>query len=311
MNYLGIDIGGTDVKIGIIDKEGNVLYTSKYSVSFDAYETPILQTVIKSIHSFLDNSGIQIASIIGIGVSATGQIDANIGKVIGTGGHIKNYCGAEIKKEIEEAFQLPCTVMNDANCMLLGEVWKGSAQGYKNVVAYTIGTGIGGGIMVDGRILTGQAGLAGELGHMSIAYDGIQCSCGNRGCFEKYASTSALVNNVKKLNLAIFQEQNIDGIKIFDQVRRGNLQVTEIVNQWIDAIACGTISLVHMFNPELIVIGGGISHEEDLLIKPLEKKIRETVMPAFQKNLKIKSADLGNTAGMIGAVYNFISSQHS
>ena len=154
-HYLGIDIGGTAVKLGIVDEAGAVLAKAEESVSFDGYRTPILITVLKAAQAFLAAQSVPAESLAGIGVSATGQIDSRKGIVAGTCGNLPNYIGAPIKAELEKTFGLPVTVANDANCMTLGEVWVGGAQGYTDVIGVTLGTGVGGGILTGGRLLEG------------------------------------------------------------------------------------------------------------------------------------------------------------
>ena len=168
--YLGIDIGGTAVKLGLVDGTGHVLVRDEQSVSFDGYKTPILTTVERAAADFL---AAQSVSPVGIGVSATGQIDSNRVIVAGTGGNLPGWDGAPIKETLERAFSLPVTVANDANCMCLGEAWAGAAKGYTDVIGITIGTGLGGGILTGGRLLEGARGLGGELGHFRLhALDG-------------------------------------------------------------------------------------------------------------------------------------------
>ena len=177
--YFGIDIGGTAVKLGIVDETGRVLLKGEESVSFDGYQTPVLTTVRRAAKEFLTTNAIPVESLAGIGVSATGQIDSRKGIVAGTCGNFPNYIGSPIKSALEEDFGLPVTVANDANCMTLGEVWVGAAQGYTDVIGVTLGTGVGGGILTGGHLLEGARGLGGELGHYRThALDGVDCTCG-------------------------------------------------------------------------------------------------------------------------------------
>ena len=310
MKYLGIDIGGTAVKIGIVTEKGQILNKCSYDVAFDGYETPIFETVKKSIDLFLKDSNILAKELGGIGVSATGQIDSNIGSVVGVGGNIKNWCGTEIKKELEAIYNLKTTVINDANCMVIGEQWIGRARGYKNVIGITIGTGVGGGIIVDSKILLGSIGIAGELGHFSIDTNGRKCTCGNVGCYEQYASMTALVKEVKEHYLELgnvsFTKEEVNGMVIFNELEKNEV-LQKIVNQWIQNISKGLISLTHIFNPKIILIGGGVSIQEKLFIKPVREIVLNKVMKRFSKNFKVESAMLGNDAGLVGAVYYNIS----
>ena len=182
--YLAIDIGGTAVKLGIVDEEGRVLSKTEQSVCFDNYETPILTTVLSAAEQFLKEQAVEPQGLAGIGVSAAGQIDSRKGIVAGTCGSLPNYIGSPIKAELEAKFGLPTTVANDANCMTLGEVWVGGAKGCTDVIGVTLGTGVGGGILTGGRLLEGARGLGGELGHFRThALDGVLCTCGASGCW--------------------------------------------------------------------------------------------------------------------------------
>lgn len=306
--YLGVDIGGTAVKLGIVDEKGNVLEKTDYDVAFDNYETAIIDTVEKGIAEF---AGDRLSELSGIGVSATGQIDTKNGVVIGGCGYIPKWEGSPIKERFEAKFGLTTTVLNDATAVAVGEQWCGAATGIDNVVVMTIGTGVGGGIITDSRVLMGVRGLGGEIGHFTIKYDGIPCTCGNNGCFEKYASMTALANTVKAdkalLNEISLSESEVNGRTIFEHL--DNEKIAKYVDDWMNCISAGLVGLVHIFNPEVIIIGGGISNEDELFIKPLRKKIISHAMPRLGEQLKVKAAKLGNKAGMVGAVAYFISSQ--
>lgn len=312
--YLGIDIGGTAAKFGIVDSFGNILKKDEFSVSFDGYETPLLQTVLKRSEEFISSSGYNISEISGIGVSATGQIDVNRGIVAGSAGHIKNWLGANIKEDFEKKYLIKTVVINDANSAALGEKWIGAGRNAKDIVAVTIGTGVGGGIIVDNHILLGRRGLAGEIGHIIIHGHGEDCSCGNKGCLERYASMTALVRRVreaKNKSPHLFPESfnaYINGRLIFDALR-DNSALQGIVNEWMDDISQGIISLVHIFNPELVIIGGGVS-SQSIFIEGIRKRVREKIMPRFAEDLKIEPAKLGNNAGLIGAVYYLLSEEN-
>ena len=285
--YLGIDIGGTAAKFGLVDENGNILHKDEFSVSFDGYETPILKTVLEKTEYFVASSGLAFTEISGIGVSATGQIDSEKGEVIGSAGHIKNWVGSKIKESFEKKYSVKTIVINDANSAALG-----------------------GGIIVDDKILLGKRGLAGEIGHIVIHGSGEGCSCGNVGCLERYASTTALVRSVSKLqkeNPTAFPkdfEENINGRKIFDALHENSL-LRQVVDNWVDDISLGIISLVHIFNPEQVIIGGGVSGRKEF-IEALSKKVHEKVMPRFLEGLEIVPAKLGNDAGLVGAIYYLI-----
>ena len=296
MNFLSIDIGGTSAKTGILNEKGSILSKSSYRVCFDNYKTPILETVLKETDLFLSHQSLDPCGLSGIGISATGQIDTRTGTVTGSAGHIENWVGSPLKKCFEEKYGLPVSVINDANSAAIAENWVGAAKGCKNAIIITIGTGIGGGVIVDSHILEGWLGIAGELGHFSIDRNGIPCTCGNKGCYERYASTTALLKMVKD------QYGSLDGREIFQKLKEGDPVMKEIVDLWISNIADGLVSLTHIFNPEIILLGGGVSAQKELFIDKVRKKVLERVMPRFADGLIIDAAALSNDAGMIGAI---------
>ena len=305
--YLGIDIGGTAVKLGLVTEAGEVLLRSETSVSFDGYRTPILDTVRAAAVRMLADcraAGYQPA---GVGVSATGQIDSAKGIVAGTCGSLPGWPGAPIRAALEADLGLPATVANDANCMILGEAWVGAAKGCTDVLGVTIGTGLGGGVLTGGRLLEGARGLGGELGHMRThAVDGAPCTCGAAGCWERYASTSALVRRAVQTDPALD-----NGRALFAAARQGDAAVRALLDDWIVEIAEGLAGLVHLFNPQLILIGGGVSSQQELLIDPLAREVRARVMPAFAEGLELRPAALANDAGLVGAVRYFLNRQVS
>ena len=313
--YLGIDIGGTEVKVGLVTLQGEVLEKESYSVSFDGYMTPIMDTVVSKTTEFLKKSVLvreDKANLKGIGVSATGQINPYSGVVEGAAGHIKNWLNTPIKRILEEAFFIPVTAINDANSAALGEYWIGGAKDVSDAVIVTIGTGIGGGIICDHKILMGESGAAGEVGHFTIQCNGEACNCGNVGCYEHYASTSALVRMVKK---AIKEEElefpsaEVNGKTIFQALESGNKKLEQIYQTWLDYVAAGLITLIHIFNPKKVLIGGGISAQKQAFIEPLKEKVFEKIMTIYRKNLSFEAAQLGNDAGLVGAVCYFLEEQ--
>jgi len=293
--YLAIDIGGTAVKMGLVDEKGVIHARHETSVCFDHYQTPILDTVLKEAEAFLIREN---ASIRAIGVSATGQVDDRAGVIIGTNGKIPHYEGSRIKEACEDKFSVPAFVLNDANAAALGECFIGRGKGYQHVLMITLGTGVGGGIVLNGRLFGGARGIAGEMGHFTLYQDGIPCACGKQGCFESYAATTALV----RLAMEETGEKDLNGRIIFLRARQGDDGMLRVLDRWIDDIAGGITGLVHIFNPQLVLIGGGVSSQEELLMQPLRHRIKERVMPRFSECLEVERALLGNDAGMIGAV---------
>ena len=310
--YFGIDIGGTAVKLGIVDEAGKVLCKGEQSVNFDGYQTPVLDTVRKAAKEFLTAQAIPVENLSGIGVSATGQIDSRKGIVAGTCGNFPNYIGSPIKAALEQDFGLPVTVANDANCMTLGEVWVGGAQGYTDVIGVTLGTGVGGGILTGGRLLEGARGLGGELGHYRThALDGVPCTCGATGCWERYASASALTRETKaamqadKDTIMWKMTQDIDHVNAklaFDAAAKGDETARKVIDSWIEYVGVGIANVINTFEPEVICIGGGVSNQGEVLLAPVrayaENETRNITTGKFPV---ICACQLHNDAGVIGA----------
>ena len=322
MKFLAVDIGGTEVKIGIVTDEGKVLKKTEVSANFDNYETPLMQTALKGAADFVctladetqagavsPQSAAAALGICGIGISTTGMIDKLRGRVAGAAGHIPNYQGSELKQEFEALFGLETRVINDANSVAVAEYWTGSAKGCDNALILTLGTGICGGIIVNGKILEGAHGYAGEVGHITVKKDGPVTPCGNRGTFEFYGATKALVLKAEERFRAAglpVPDDGLNGKKIFEAAALGNETARGLLQEWIGDISVGIIDLIYIFDPEIVVIGGGVSAQEELLIRPLEDKVRADLMPVFAEKLKMVPAAHHNDAGMIGAVHSFV-----
>ena len=198
---------------------------------------------------------------------------------------------------MEAAFGVPVFALNDANAAALGECFAGRAKGVQNVLMVTLGTGVGGGIVLGGKIFGGTRGIAGELGHFTLYQDGPRCPCGKRGCFESYAATTALVRRAKEAT----GEADMNGRIVFSRAADGDQAMLAVLSAWIDDIAAGISGLVHIFNPQMVLIGGGVSAQEALLIAPLRERVLRSVMPRFAECLQLEAATLGNDAGMICA----------
>lgn len=297
------DIGGTSVKLCLTDRAGTLHAKAEASVCFDHYQTPIIDTVIRAAKELLADNPCHLE---GVGVSATGQIDSRSGVIVGTNGKIAHYEGTNVKSRMQEAFGVRAEVLNDANAALLGECFLGGAKGVQNVVMLTLGTGVGGGVLVGGRLLTGHGGIAGELGHFTLYQDGAPCACGKHGCYENYAATTALVRCAERAS----GEINLNGRSLFERAAQGDRTMLGALDHWLDDVAAGATGLIHIFNPELLLIGGGISAQEDLLLKPLRKRVLQSCMPRFAEGLRVERAVLGNDAGLIGAAKFFMDAEN-
>ena len=292
MKVVGIDIGGTMIKYGLISLDGKI--SAEGEIPTEAEKG--IENLFKKISGIIEVYPKE--ELLGIAVSGTGQIDGNIGKVIGGNDIIPGWIGTDLVKMLEKKFSLPAVLENDVNCAALGEKWLGAGKEKKDFICITIGTGIGGGIVMNDDILRGDTCVAGEFGHIQIVKNGLECMCGKKGCYERYASATALVKMVKeKTGL------KLNGKEIFERERAGESLFKEIVEEWIDYLTDGLSTITYIFNPSLIVIGGGVTKQGDYLCERINKSLATKIGVNYKKNLSIRFAELGNNAGMLGAVY--------
>lgn len=289
MRILAFDIGGTAIKIGLINENGQILESREVPTLAKEGGEALMNKVISIVH--------QYKGIDRIGVSTAGQVDNIKGEIIFASDNIPGWTGMQIKKRIQEASSTPTVVENDVNAAALGEAFYGAAVDTESFLCLAYGTGIGGAIVENGEIYRGASGSAGEFGHIITHVGGKNCTCGGRGCYETYASTTALVNMAQKeLNI-----ENIDGKMIFKLLGEGNENIKEIIHQWLFEINVGLVNLIHIFNPSLIVLGGGIMCQP-YVINYLKENINKYIMPNY-KNVVITGAKLGNNAGILGAAH--------
>ncbi|MGH4120206.1 ROK family protein [Clostridium sp.] len=287
MRILCFDIGGTAIKIGLVDENGNILENREIPTDAGAGGEKLISKILDEISVYKD--------IDRVGISTAGQVDFQSGKVIFASENLPGWTGMEIKKRIEDKYSILTAVENDVNAAAIGEAYYGLGEVNLNFLCLTYGTGIGGAIVENGKIYRGATGSAGEFGHMITHVGGLKCSCGGRGCYEAYASTSALVRSVKASTNTC---DEIDGKYIFKRVLEENEEYKQLVDRWIVEVAMGLCSIIHMYNPSHIILGGGIMQQEYILAR-LRVKISEYVMPNFNK-VQISLAKLGNTAGLLG-----------
>lgn len=299
--YLGVDIGGTFIKLGIVDDAGNVSMRREVPIDRSGKET-VMETVMNGIDTLLKDSGLDAGAFEGIGVSAAGCIDTNKGCVAENGGNIPDWSFTPVAGPLSERYGIGATIANDGNCVALAEAWVGAARGLRDVICVVLGTGVGGGIISGGHLIEGTHGFGGEIGHFPTHADLLMTGEKKWGShYETFASTGALVRR------ALMSGKDwLNGKEIFEAAASGDAGALEILDGWTTEIAAGITGLVHIFDPEVVLIGGGVSAQNELLVKPVRDKVIETVTPDMAAELKLRAAELGNNAGMVGAVKYFI-----
>nr|WP_307775736.1 ROK family protein [uncultured Cetobacterium sp.] len=293
MKIVAIDIGGTAIKYGLVDGEGGVKDSSSLLTEASKGVDQLLEKIYFIVEKF--------QKIDGIAVSATGQIDGKIGKVVGGTDLIPGWIGTNLVDILERKYNVPAVLENDVNCAALGEMWKGAAREKDNFLCLTIGTGIGGGIVLNKELLRGEGSVAAEFGHIQIERDGDECGCGKKGCYQNYASTTALLKMAEKEF-----GRKINGKELFDYFYLDDKKAKKIIYRWVDYLTDGLATLIYIFNPTLIVIGGGVSSQGESLNRIISTFLEKKVMKNYLDILNIKMAERGNDAGMIGASYLLI-----
>lgn len=288
MRILCFDIGGTFIKYGLCDENFNLIEKDKVPTYAQNGGQSIIERIIEIIEQY-DN-------IDRVGVSTAGQVDSENGIVVYSTDNIPYYTGMRVKSLIENKTGIPTFVENDVNCAALGEAYFGAAKGVSDFICLTLGTGVGGAIFLNNKLYKGSSSSAGELGHMIIHSGGKQCTCGGEGCYECYASASALIKAVNKVSPV-----ELNAFQIFEKENIEKPEIRSEIDKWIDEIIVGLVNIIYIFNPSMIVLGGGIMNE-DYIIELIDRKIYSRLMDNF-KNVKIVRPKLGNDAGMIGAAY--------
>jgi len=298
---LALDIGGTSVKCGIVSEKGELFCREQCEVQGG----PLLLAVKNAVKVQLKNAQSMGVQLCGVAAAVTGQIDTVNGVVAGTNGAIPGWEGVRLREELQLESGLDrVLVENDANCAAYIEAVKGAGAGKRNILTVTLGTGIGGGIVSDRKLFRGARGLAGEIGHICVERNGRPCSCGRRGCWERYASVSALVQDAA---LAVGDSGTLpkNGKEVFDLEKAGNEKIHRAVEQYFDFLGLGLTDLIHCLNPDRIVLGGGISAEGQALCDRLMLRLNDMVMPRFLEGLSVCTAEYRNEAGMLGAAELF------
>ncbi len=310
MKYaIGIDLGGTNIKGVVIDRDGKVYKKISIPGETDKGRKVILNNILKVGKQLMD--GIEIKDIAGIGIGSPGLISPE-GKVITGAANLKGWNGTDMVNYIKKFLPVKnIKAENDVTALALGEAMFGAGKNYNIVLCAAIGTGLGGGIVINKKIYRGKDGYAGEFGHITLEPDGFECTCGKRGCLEAYASSVGIKNYVSKYKnkikkSEIFKKADKDINKItpkivFDCAKEGDKLAMEIVEEFCYHLAWGFGILTNIFNPDVIIVAGGISLAGKFLLNHIKKHINQFVLKYYRNKVKLKLASLGAIAGAIGS----------
>lgn len=312
MYRLGIDLGGTNIVAGIVDENYKIVATANTKTSMPRPAEQIVDDMTKVTFEAAKKAGITLDDIGGFGIGTPGSVDAQTGTVI----YANNlgFYDVPLAKMMKERTGKQFFVANDADSAAYGEFISGAGKGANNFVMITLGTGVGGGVIIDGKIRSGFNGAGGELGHTVIQMNGEACTCGRDGCFEAYASATALIRQTKqamiKNSSSIMWDicggdlSKVNGLTAFDAMRKGDEAGKGVVDNYISYLSVGITNLINIFQPEIFCIGGGVSKEGDTIIKPLNRIVHsDNYARNMEKKTMLKAAQLGNDAGIIGAAF--------
>ena len=314
MYRLGIDLGGTNIVAGVVDKKYKIVAKASCKTAVPRPESEICDSMAEVAKKAVEKAKLTMDDIESVGIGVPGAVNPKTG-VIEYSANLF-FHNWEVVEMMEERLGKKVHIENDANAAALGEYLAGSAKGARNAVAITLGTGVGGGIIIDGKIYSGSNFAGAELGHMVIVKDGKECACGRRGCWETYASATGLINLTKQkilseklefsymLKLCDGDINKVNGRTAFDAMRDGDPTAKSVVEEYISYLSCGLVNIINIFQPDVLCIGGGISNEGENLLGPVRSYVeRERYTKHNDKQTVICKCTLGNDAGIIGAAY--------
>jgi glucokinase len=298
-----VDLGGTNIRFGLVSTRGEVLARSRCRTEGQEGATRTLERILDGVAGMLDEAR---GGVGGIGIGSPGPIDSRSGVVLASP-NIPGWRNMNLKAAVEKRFGLPCKVANDANCAALAEHWVGAGRGVHNMLHYTLGTGIGGGAIVEGQLLEGADFAGGELGHVTVVPDGLLCGCGNQGCVEAYASATGIVRRTE----ARLQQGEPSSLQkgkrpvtaraIHDAARHGDRLAQGIIEETGRYLGIAVASMVNVFNPAVISFSGGVAGFGKMLFEPLRAEVKRRAFRALSRHVRIVRSRLGDNAGLIGA----------
>ncbi|HBM99214.1 MAG TPA: glucokinase [Ruminococcus sp.] len=314
MYRLGIDLGGTNIVAGVVDEEYNIVAKASCKTDVPRPEKEICDSMAEVALEAIKKANITIDDVESIGIGVPGAVNPETGIIEYSANlFFHNWSVVEM---MEERLNTKVKIENDANAAALGEYLAGSAKGARNAVAITLGTGVGGGIIIDGKIYSGSNYAGAELGHMVIVKGGKDCACGRHGCWEAYASATGLINLTKEkiltekpefsymLKLCDDDISNVSGRTAFDAMAEGDPLAKQVVEEYISYLATGIVNIINIFQPDVLCIGGGVSNQGENLLAPLRNIVEsERYTKHNDKQTVICKCSLGNDAGIIGAAY--------
>jgi glucokinase len=298
---IGVDLGGTNTRTALVGCNGDIFDKQKESTRAAEGHEKVIAKLIDRIKQQRKNAERAKREIVAVGVGAPGVIHAQTGVVVKSP-NFPDWNNLPLKSTLEAELNVPVFIENDANAAAFGEQWRGAAKGIRSLIFLTLGTGVGGGIILNGAIWHGADGMAGEVGHMTIVPDGRPCGCGNTGCLEMYASSRGIIMNFQEASLAEGRDRaTITSAQIYQAARDGDPAALSAVREMGRSLGIGIANLINIFNPEMVVIGGGVKDAWDLFIDATRNEIKKRAFEYPAARTSILPSVLGDDAGMVGA----------
>jgi glucokinase len=293
---IGVDLGGTNLRVAAVDSDGKILCRESVTASFDYGPLHVVNRIVSIIEQVRERvSGHELR---GVGIGVPGFIDIDAGLVVGSA-NLPGFQGFPVRDEIQQRLGTPIVLENDANAAALGEMWMGAGRNVKDLVLLTLGTGIGGGIVIDGKILHGAYGMAGEFGHMTVIPEGNPCGCGNRGCLEKHASASAIAAMASMMHFG----HDMTSEQVYELALQGNERAKMVFESMGRALGIAIANLIHIFNFPLYLISGGPLPAWNFFAPAMLAEVNSRSFVFSRTATRIEKALLGSDAGLYGAAY--------
>ncbi|MDI6760081.1 MAG: ROK family protein [Candidatus Brocadiaceae bacterium] len=299
---LAADVGGTNMRTALLNVEGEVLKSLKRPSLAHKGREALIKRLVQMFQDTLREGGADIRKIRGIGVGFPGPLDTERGIVFNPP-NLKGWQEVYLRDILEQEMGRPVALENDANAAALGEYWKGAGRGTRSLVCLTLGTGVGGGVVLEGRVWHGAKGIAGEIGHMTLVKNGRRCGCGNRGCLETYGSATGIITTMKGLleRHHIKPKEAVTLERMGKWARAGDSLAQRAIKETGLSLGIGIANVANLLNPEMIVLSGGVTNLGGYLFGPLREEVKKRALPKAVEGLRIVRAELGDSAGVIGA----------
>jgi glucokinase len=309
-HVLAADVGGTNTRMAVVNENGDILKLLKKSTHCKEGRDEMIKFIVSFAGETIEKSKLPKDEICGVGIGFPGPLNADTGTIFNPP-NLNGWDNVPLRDILEKELRVPVAIENDANAAALGEWWKGAGSGTSSLVCITLGTGVGGGIVMDGKVWHGASSIAGEIGHTTVISDGLKCTCGNIGCLEAYACSGGIL---KRVNDALLKERDNDSrqpltnLKQIDQmVMQGNEIVLNVIKETGVILGIAIANIANLLNPEMIVLFGGVTNLGENLVGPLKEEVKKRAFKKATESLRIELSQLGDNSGILGAARNILS----